>query len=582
MDLRDWLIAGGVLLVLVIVVDGIRRVRSRSKIKLNIDKEFENLPEEDFSAELPNGGARRAKAATPQQSNDEEIDLLMDESFKGVSQQPESPAITPSASVNVEKSKPVSSFASTVKSRVQSVGKEEVSLNNSARVEPVFGDADIDLLDEPQDETDTQNDTEAAHAEVLAKATASSRDVGDLDGDILGPVRVRKVVSQPEAPQIDQPLPNADLHDDDVDPRLTTIEDKSEVAVTLVETKTLDADDLDFNKPITELMADRLPAAPVATSDRDSDLDSVSETSASAEQWKKAVDADAESTSDNDAVVATAAARNGLDDVPAENDAEDTDLLLGSATDDDDQFSSDDAAKPLAAEPREAAAAQSNAATSKSKSASAKNKRKNKKGSRIQRWKEEIQTSFFDIDPGLDPVQDTTGPSKGASNKSASETSKSQPASTTAEKAESIESAEPQVLSLIVTAHDYFDGAHLFKLVEACGMAFGEMDIFHRHEQNNGQGPIQFSMVNGVKPGTFDLAKKDEFATPAVSFFLQMGEPKDLMNAFDCMLATAQCVADNLQGDVKDENHSVMRPQTIEHYRQQVRDFERRRLARRA
>jgi cell division protein ZipA len=54
------------------------------------------------------------------------------------------------------------------------------------------------------------------------------------------------------------------------------------------------------------------------------------------------------------------------------------------------------------------------------------------------------------------------------------------------------------------------------------------------------------------------------------------------MQAFDYMLETAQCLASNLGGEVLDEQRSVMRPQTIEHCRQQIREFERRHMTRRA
>jgi FtsZ-interacting cell division protein ZipA len=59
-----------------------------------------------------------------------------------------------------------------------------------------------------------------------------------------------------------------------------------------------------------------------------------------------------------------------------------------------------------------------------------------------------------------------------------------------------------------------------------------------------------------------------------VTFFMSMDEPQDVMNAFECMLATAETVARHLDGDLLDENHSVLRPQTQEHYRQRIRDFE--------
>ncbi len=42
------------------------------------------------------------------------------------------------------------------------------------------------------------------------------------------------------------------------------------------------------------------------------------------------------------------------------------------------------------------------------------------------------------------------------------------------------------------------------------------------------------------------------------------------------MLATAKAIAKQLQGELKDENRSVLTGQTIEHYRERIRDFSRR------
>ncbi len=126
-----------------------------------------------------------------------------------------------------------------------------------------------------------------------------------------------------------------------------------------------------------------------------------------------------------------------------------------------------------------------------------------------------------------------------------------------------------------------FSGPILFKLVEACGLEFGDQDIYHRYEQANGRGALQFSMANAVRPGTFDPGQQLPPSTPAVTFFLCLADPTDRMTALECMLATAKCVADNLGGELQDEQRSSLRSQTIEHYRQKVRDFERKALTRR-
>jgi cell division protein ZipA len=70
--------------------------------------------------------------------------------------------------------------------------------------------------------------------------------------------------------------------------------------------------------------------------------------------------------------------------------------------------------------------------------------------------------------------------------------------------------------------------------------------------------------------------------TAGVVFFLTLPSANDSIRAFDYMLETAQCLANNLGGELYDENRSVLRAQTVEHYRQRIREFERQRLARRA
>ena len=48
------------------------------------------------------------------------------------------------------------------------------------------------------------------------------------------------------------------------------------------------------------------------------------------------------------------------------------------------------------------------------------------------------------------------------------------------------------------------------------------------------------------------------------------------------MLSVARSVTRELGGDVKDEHRNVVTPQTVEHYRQRIVDFSRRRMSKRA
>jgi len=140
---------------------------------------------------------------------------------------------------------------------------------------------------------------------------------------------------------------------------------------------------------------------------------------------------------------------------------------------------------------------------------------------------------------------------------------------------------QPEVFMLNVVARHAsgFRGDDILHILLACDLRFGDMSFFHRHEQEAGRGPIQFSVANMMQPGVFDIDNMSDFNTPGLVFFVTLPGPEDMMKAFDYMLETAQAVARNLEGDVLDETRSVLTRQTLEHSRQQIRDLERRLLA---
>lgn len=138
------------------------------------------------------------------------------------------------------------------------------------------------------------------------------------------------------------------------------------------------------------------------------------------------------------------------------------------------------------------------------------------------------------------------------------------------------------IVLTVMSKQEGFAGPDLLRAVIACGMRFGDMEIFHRYEGNTGEGEIQFSMTNAVYPGTFDLAMIEQFSTPGVTFFLTMPGPKDLMNAYNLMSETAQYLAKKLDGEIFDEHRNPLTKQMAEHYRQRVLDFGRRQLSRRS
>jgi cell division protein ZipA len=137
-----------------------------------------------------------------------------------------------------------------------------------------------------------------------------------------------------------------------------------------------------------------------------------------------------------------------------------------------------------------------------------------------------------------------------------------------------------EVLVLNVTAKDgrVFAGDDLLQVLITSGLKFGDMNIFHKRLSKEHQSTVIFSVANMLNPGTFDLNKMDEFTTLGISFFLALPTRINSLDAFEQMLGVAQEIRDTLGGDLKDDHRNGMTGQTIEHYRQRIRDFELRRL----
>ncbi len=122
----------------------------------------------------------------------------------------------------------------------------------------------------------------------------------------------------------------------------------------------------------------------------------------------------------------------------------------------------------------------------------------------------------------------------------------------------------------------HFEGTALLNALLENGLRFGSMEIFHRHEDADGSGPVLFSLANSLKPGTFDLSAMEEFSTPGVTLFMPLQGLQRPLDTFSLMLETARALSKRLDGELKDETRSALTRQTIEHYRQQIIEFTRR------
>lgn len=136
------------------------------------------------------------------------------------------------------------------------------------------------------------------------------------------------------------------------------------------------------------------------------------------------------------------------------------------------------------------------------------------------------------------------------------------------------------VVNVLAGPDNPFTGDELFTTLRTCGLKFGEMNIFHRLEPLTRS--VQYSVASALEPGTFDMADMEAIRCPGLCLFMQLPGPEEPVAAFEDMLSVARSVVKTLGGEVRDEHRNIMTPQTVEHYRQRIVDFSRRRMSKRA
>lgn len=135
------------------------------------------------------------------------------------------------------------------------------------------------------------------------------------------------------------------------------------------------------------------------------------------------------------------------------------------------------------------------------------------------------------------------------------------------------------ILGVLAKAGATFKGPELVAALRGQGLKFGNMSIFHRIDSATDEH--LFSVANAIEPGTFDLADMEALETPGITFFLQLPVPGDAFETLEDMLLSARTVAAALGGDVKDDQMNTLTGQTVEHMRQRLSDYARRRLTQR-
>ncbi|GHG63596.1 cell division protein ZipA [Alishewanella longhuensis] len=150
-----------------------------------------------------------------------------------------------------------------------------------------------------------------------------------------------------------------------------------------------------------------------------------------------------------------------------------------------------------------------------------------------------------------------------------------------AEDAGDAEPSEVLILYVLLPEQQELKGQELLSALTVLGFKYGEMDIFHRHQDSAGNGEVLFSLANMFNPGTFDIDNMDKLSTRGLSLFMTLPGPGEPLQNFNVMHNAAKKLAEEFGGQVLDGQRSVLTVQTVRHYVERIREFQRQRLIRR-
>lgn len=147
--------------------------------------------------------------------------------------------------------------------------------------------------------------------------------------------------------------------------------------------------------------------------------------------------------------------------------------------------------------------------------------------------------------------------------------------------AEAAEPSEVLILYVLLPENQELQGQELLSALTMLGFKYGEMDIFHRHQDSAGNGEVLFSLANMFNPGTFDIHNMEQLNTRGLSLFMTLPGPGEPLQNFNVMHNAAKKLAEEFGGQVLDGQRSVLTVQTVRHYVERIREFQRQRLIRR-
>lgn len=124
------------------------------------------------------------------------------------------------------------------------------------------------------------------------------------------------------------------------------------------------------------------------------------------------------------------------------------------------------------------------------------------------------------------------------------------------------------MLFLLAKPKRQLAGYEMLQTILSVGLRFGEEQLFHCHQNQNGQGPILCSLAAATPTGTFDLPNIGAFNAKGLCLFMYLSDSPTLdAERLDKMIETGQQLAEGLDTYLLDDERKPFTNETKTRYR---------------
>ncbi len=130
---------------------------------------------------------------------------------------------------------------------------------------------------------------------------------------------------------------------------------------------------------------------------------------------------------------------------------------------------------------------------------------------------------------------------------------------------------DPVMLFLAAKKNRQFAGYELLQALLASGLRFGENNLFHRHQGENGQGILMCSLAAATETGQFNLSRIGAFTCRGLCLFLEPSHNSSIdQERFSVMLEIAEQLAEELDAHLLDEQRNPFDERSLSHYERRL------------